>query len=154
MKIREASDDDAEEIYYLHIASIEHYCRDHYSKASITEWTSSKSPSSYKNLSTNYKQLVGIVDSKIVGFGLLNLETKSIDSLYLKPDSSGKGYGKELLVELEKIAQENNVRELNLSSTLNARDFYHHMGFVGNDLSSFQLKSGASLDCIKMTKKL
>jgi GNAT superfamily N-acetyltransferase len=79
---------------------------------------------------THYKQLVGIVGSKIVGFGLLNLKTRSIDSLYLEPNASCKGYSKALLVELETIAQENNIRELNLSSTLNARDFYHHMGYV------------------------
>ncbi|WP_028389615.1 GNAT family N-acetyltransferase [Legionella fairfieldensis] len=154
MHIRNAKNDDCFKIYDLHVNSIKHYCSEFYSENAITAWLELKSPEEYKNHSSNRIIIVAEKDNEIVGFGLINLNKKSIDSLYLKPHMSGKGIGKLLLQKLEEIAQQNQIEMLNLASTLNAVEFYHQMGYQGEVKSIFKLSSGINLDCVEMTKKL
>lgn len=93
-------------------------------------------------------------NERIFGFAFLNLKNNSIDSLYLLPHFEGKGYGKAILFHVEDIARSLEIHELNLSSTLNAVEFYRQMGYEGTSKSFFKLKSGTELECIKMSKKL
>lgn len=67
---------------------------------------------------------------------------------------SGKGIGKLILKHLEEIAQRNQIKNLFLASTLNAVEFYHHMGYQGEVKSFFKLSSGTNLNCIEMSKCL
>lgn len=48
--IREASSEEGEQVYQIHIKSIEHFCSDYYSPEAISAWISSKNPETYKNL--------------------------------------------------------------------------------------------------------
>lgn len=154
MNIRNVKNNDCFKIYDLHINSIKHYCSDFYSEEAITAWLELKSPEEYKNHSSNRVSIVAEKDDEIVGFGLINLNKKSIDSLYLKPYMAGKGIGKLLLKKLEEIAQQNQIEILKLASTLNAVEFYHKMGYQGEVKSIFKLSSGVNLDCVEMTKQL
>ncbi len=74
--------------------------------------------------------------------------------MYLKPRMGKRGIGKKLLLQLEDLARKNNINELKLSATLNSTAFYHHMGYLGDTLSSHRLSSGIALDCVEMTKRL
>jgi GNAT superfamily N-acetyltransferase len=154
MHIRNAKDDDRFKIYDLHINSIKHYCSAFYSEEAITAWLELKSPEEYKSLSSNKIIIVAEKDNEIVGFGLINLNKKSIDSLYLKPHMAGKGIGKLLLQKLEEIAQQNQIERLKLCATLNAVKFYHQRGYKGEVKSLFKLSSGVNLSCVEMTKQL
>jgi N-acetylglutamate synthase-like GNAT family acetyltransferase len=154
MHIRNAKNDDCFKIYDLHINSIKHYCSEFYSEEAIAAWLKLKSPEEYKNHSSNRIIIVAEKNDEIVGFGLINLNKKSIDSLYLKPYMAGKGIGKLLLQKLEEIAQQNQIEMLKLASTLNAVEFYHRMGYQGEVKSIFKLSSGINLDCVEMTKQL
>jgi|694.fasta_scaffold145292_3 N-acetylglutamate synthase-like GNAT family acetyltransferase len=154
MLIRKATNNDAQVIYDLHIASIKYYCSAFYPEASIQAWLNSKSIESYKNISEGNILLVAEEGEQIVGFGLLNLQKKTIDSLYIKPTHARKGYGRILLERLEKIAHIKKIDILTLSSTLNATAFYQHMGYGGNVRSTHKLLSGTILECVNMTKQI
>ena len=125
-----------------------------YSASAIAAWVNSKSLKAYQNIPNHNRLIVAEEKEQIIGFGLLNLDKKSIDSLYVWPNQAGRGYGKILLECIEKIAQEEGIDELTLSSTLNAVEFYQHMGYEKKMRSSYRLLSGVTLDCISMNKKI
>lgn len=154
MNIRPATNYDADKIYELHVSSIKHYCSNFYPEFAITSWVGLKSPAEYKNLPTSRIIVVAEQQSEIVGFGMINLDKATIEGLYLKPGWSDKGVGRLLLEKLESIATQNKIDALKANSTLNAVDFYHHMGYIGNEESLFTLSSGVQLRCVVMSKRL
>lgn len=154
MIIRVAKNKDREIMYNLHVDSIKYYCSDCYSKEAIASWVGLKKVEDYADNYSNNIFLVAEYSNEIVGFGLLNINKKSIDSLYIKPKMAKRGIGKQLLQQLEDIARENNISELKLSATLNSIAFYHRMGYTGDVIGTYRLSSGIDLDCVKMTKKL
>ncbi len=152
--IRKATNDDSFILYDLHIKSIKHYCASFYSDSAISSWIASKKPSAYINLPDSTIILIAEIRRKTIGFGMINLSTQSIDSLYFLPGYCGNGYGRILLEALESTAEKNNLNELCLNSTLNAVDFYNHMGYSCNVPTTFALRSGTKLNCVSMKKKL
>ena len=83
MPIRKAINDDAKAIYELHIASIQYYCADFYPADVVAAWISSKHINGYQDLPGYYVIIVAEQDQKILGFGVLNLQKNSIDSIYM-----------------------------------------------------------------------
>ncbi len=154
MIVRYAKDEDCHVIYNLHIASIKHYCAAVYSKSAITSWIKLKTPDEYKNNQPNKLVIVAEEGDEILGFGILNVEKKSIESLYIKPHMAGKGIGAILIKKIEAIAQIKDIGELTLYSTINSVSFYHHMGYHGEDNTVFKLSTGDELDSVFMMKEL
>ena len=152
--IRKAADKDRECLCRLHIASIQHFCANAYPEDTIQDWVSSKSPSAY--LADNEQQIIYVAEANttILGFGILNLQSHTIDSLYLRPGYAGQGLGKVLLETLEAHAKTAQISELYLNSTLNAHHFYQRMHYQKLERSTCKLRSGTELACIKMKKSL
>jgi ribosomal protein S18 acetylase RimI-like enzyme len=78
--------------------------------------------------------LMYLENDKILGFiSYIRQETDSINipKIYVKPEAHGKGIGKLLLQEVEKIAQKNKVDflELNVNRKNPAMYFYKKLGF-------------------------
>jgi putative acetyltransferase len=146
--------EDSDSIHNLHVVSIKFYCSKFYTENIISAWVNSKSAELYKHLPEYYKVIVVETKNIIVGFGAVNLNKNSIDSIYVLPNFSKKGVGSLILENLEKIAKANNATKITLSSTLNAVDFYHAHGY-GNDVKDKQiLKSGIEIACVNMEKIL
>lgn len=154
MIIRFANNEDCHAIYHLHVDSIKYYCSGFYPASSIDAWLALKSPDEYKDLPSSNNIIVAEENNEIAGFSLLNIHKQSIDSLYIKPKMNGKGIGALLLKSVEEISKKNNIKNFQLSSTLNAIGFYHHMGFIGNGKSFHMLSSGVRIDCVNMTKNI
>lgn len=87
-------------------------------------------------------------DGKPVGFA--NLMTifsvwahgKAIilDDLYIVPEVSGKGYGKQCLQYIEEFAKERNYKRLQFQSEAtnpNAMEFYIAMGYTPTDMKFY-----------------
>lgn len=154
MQIREAKDCELEQILQLHIASIKHFCAEFYPAESIRDWINTKSIEAYKSNKGQILLWVAEDNQKIVGFGLLNLFNNSIDSLYIAPNFNKRGYGRKLLETIELVARNKGIKQLNLSSTLNAHQFYQKMGYQGEVKSVYTLSTGAQLNCVHMVKSL
>lgn len=154
MNIRLSTNEDSQEIYRLHIESIQFYCSPHYSPQAIGDWIKIKTINEYSCDQSD--RLIFVVEEKkqILGFSMINTKKNSIESLYVKPYMSGKGLGAALLKHIEKIAYEQKIEELLLHSTLNAVPFYRAMGYQGEVGTVFKLSTGTELDCVTMTKKL
>src|SRR3990167_8070242 len=127
--IRKATANDSRRIYELHIASIRHYCSSYYSIYAIIAWTSVKSLADYDKFVQNDIVIVAEDnDQRIKGFALLNPRKQSLDSLYIAPGHAGEGCGKMLLNSIEKAAKDQKIEKITLFSTVNAFEFYKHMG--------------------------
>ncbi|MGI2109282.1 GNAT family N-acetyltransferase [Shewanella frigidimarina] len=97
---------------------------------------------------------VSIFKGRVIGCGKVNLKTGMIDAIFVVPDHSSQGVAKSMLVFLEELALCNDLKLLQLESTLNAARFYRACGFVGDEVSTYHSPRGISLDCIPMQKKL
>lgn len=152
MKIRECNNDDCEEIYQLHISSINSCCSSHYDEQSLNSWISTKSPHAYMNLPKSIKMFVMETNMRLCGFGIIDIDKQSINGLYIHPDFVGKKIGKALLDHMENLAKLNKLDSLNLMSTLNAVSFYKKMGYAIEGYDIVKLSSGSTLNCVRMKK--
>lgn len=92
--------------------------------------------------------LVATENSNVVGTA--SLLKDSVRMMFVDQQLHCKGIGKALLQRIEKIANDNGISKLNVSSSLNADGFYEKMGFtkVGIEITK---QRGT---CILMTKTL
>ncbi|MED1472015.1 GNAT family N-acetyltransferase [Bacillus salipaludis] len=103
-----------------------------YIRKKVIEYNLSKLPDELKQSSINVSHILRNDDGKIVGgiTGTIFWYHLHIDYLWVDNSLRGKGYGKELLNHIEKMARENNCRLILLDSfSFQAPDFYQKLGF-------------------------
>ena len=66
-------------------------------------------------------------DGSILATG--SLIGAEIAGVFVHPAHQGQGYGKTIMVELERRAKEKGLSELSLSVSLPSRKFYEHLGY-------------------------
>ncbi len=135
--IRRARYLDASGIIQAHIKSIRDICSKDYNEQQIRAWSGIDFKESIwqELMTTNHiwviddgKTIHGFCDLKIDG------EEAEIKGLYLSPEISGRGYGKQMLNIVKKYCAKRNVTKIQLLSTITALNFYERQGFekVGN----------------------
>jgi len=154
MKIRLASISDTEKISQTHKMSIQELCKSNYSAEDITNWTNILSPKIYESAIKEKIMIVAEEKNKILGLGILDIKNAELSAIYIHPNYTGKGIGKKILLELEKIAIDNGTKHLKLGSTINALGFYKHHGYIEKERIFHELPNGAKLECIEMYKDL
>lgn len=86
---------------------------------------------SEKHISSN---LVYVLEdsSKIIGFFSLTINNvkNELDSLFIKPEYIGKGYGRLLWNSIIRIAKEAGITEFTIDADPNAEEFYIKMGAI------------------------
>ena len=96
-----------------------------------------------------YIQLVAIEDSTVVGYVLVTRSNDPIigrgnywiDYVWVDKDYRGRGFAKALLIEIDKIAQNENVLYLQLTSSRSrtvARKIYMDLGFENRESVIFR----------------
>ena len=151
--IRKATRKDALRALRIRSEAILDQCAGHYSPEVLEAWADAK-------LSEGFLQLVeddfyvATADGRIVGTGMVNLESGKVDAVFVDPGCMGRGIGKRLLGHLEGLARSEGLEQLKLDSTLNALHFYRSIGFVGDRVSRYDSPRGVSLDCVSMVKTL
>ena len=152
--IRLASVSDAEAIHLLRIAAIRSLARSHYSPDEIEAWCGHRSAASFFEPIEHKLVIVETSRDHINGFGQLDLSTRTIDAIYVAPDSARRGIGGQLLAELEAHAHAAGLSELRLESSLNAVAFYAQAGYSPVCEANHGFDTGGSISCINMCKVL
>jgi len=98
--------------------------------------------------------VIGCLNGEPAGFGILDLYQERIGAIYVKAAFTGRGIGKRLLQELEKIALQKGHEKLKLDSSLNAKTFYQKHGYTQLLEGFFQLPTGRQMACVEMSKTL
>jgi len=152
--IRKAKQSDKESIWRVHTSAIREVCRQRYTKEQIEGWSSLQKPDSYEERIQTREFFVAEEDGAIVGFGQLNIEKCEVEAVYVSPEKLGCGVGYQLLQTLEQKAIAHGLPKLQLSSTLNAVEFYERAGFKRLHDAKHSLSNGMELLCVLMEKAL
>lgn len=76
-------------------------------------------------------KIIGVSDTKFCTSGMTDIKMAFMDALYVEDDFRGKGIGKKLFCETEKIAKENGAKRLDLTVwefNKDAISFYKSLG--------------------------
>ncbi len=154
MNIRPARAEDAGALHLMHMASIRELCRHHYTPAQIASWATGLEHAGYQKTMELFDFFVAEDSGRIVGLCVLDVQGAELCALYVAPDSARCGVGRRLLAHAEELACRCEVRNLKLKSTLNAVSFYESCGYRQVGESTDEIRSGARLPCMEMTKRL
>ncbi|SEM20467.1 Acetyltransferase (GNAT) family protein [Mesobacillus persicus] len=104
-----------------------------YIRKKVIEHNLSKLPDEVKHPVKNVSFILKDDEGKILGgiTGTIFWYCLHIDFLWVDESLRGKGYGKELLARIEKIASENHCRLIQLDTfSFQAPDFYQKYGYT------------------------
>jgi putative acetyltransferase len=157
-RIRPAAPSDADAICAVHVASIRGLCAADYTAEQIDGWAGAKHPDRYRRAMVEGERMfVAEVQSGEAGrlvIGLAGIHGNEIRAVYVRPEYVACGVGRALLAALEEQARSDGVESLMLHSTLNARAFYLKHGYRDEGETTFELRPGLHLPCVKMAKGL
>ncbi len=130
--IRTATVFDAFAVSEVLIASITHLCGDDHGQdpAKLLPWVENKSPADVRAwIESGAVLLLALLEGQPAAVGALSAEAGVIGLLYVAPQAAGRGVGKALLAELERLLAAQGAQNARLSATLTARDFYRSQGW-------------------------
>lgn len=154
MLIRKAIKSDSEAIWKVHYDAIKNVCTSHYTQNQVEVWAGKLKQSSYLESIETKIMFVAEVNSKVVGFGQLNLANSEIEAVYVRSSHLRLGIGKELFQKLEMTAKEKGIRELSLITSLNAVKFYKQLGFIPKNEKTHKIAEDTVLQCVEMEKAI
>jgi putative acetyltransferase len=99
-------------------------------------------------------RLMAEVDGELVGIGAVVLNESELRACYVVPSAVRRGVGSALVGEIERIAVEHGLRDLQLESSLTAEPFYAALGYQVEKRGELVLASGVPMASVKMRKRL
>jgi len=154
MHVRRARAEDGHGIHVAHTAAIRETCRTHYEPAEIEVWAARTTPRNYDDDMAARDVVVGELDGRIVGFGVLDVHDAEVRAVYVHPAAGRRGVGRRLLDALEALARLRGLSRVCLDSSLNAVPFYAAAGWRREHDTTHTIAEGLAIPCVHMTKRL
>lgn len=157
LTIRPYTKDDAKVFADIHYASVHTIGVNHYIQEILDEWSPTVNEERIEHIEAFASKEIRVMadyDKKTVGLGVVVPEKSLLGACYVHPDFSGKGIGKAIMNELEKIANSHSINYLEMDASINSKNFYERCGYQTVIKSTYTLKSGLQMDCYKMKKEL
>ncbi len=85
--------------------------------------------------------------------GMIGLNDSEIIGLYVHPEATGRGLGRQLVAHLEAFAKKQDLEELHLTSNLPMQGFYERLGYEPRGLTLVHLR-GHDYEEMRFVKKL
>jgi N-acetylglutamate synthase-like GNAT family acetyltransferase len=152
--IRRAKEEDCPFIARVHTSAVRAIPIGYYAPEEIEAWAIPHKLESYQQFVHHKEFYVATEGEIIVGFGVLNRETRQIEAVYASPETKGQGVGLKLLQKLEEQGRDLGFEALHLNASLNATGFYQRAGYVALEESKYRLASGVEIRCVPMIKAL
>ncbi|WP_299494554.1 GNAT family N-acetyltransferase [uncultured Shewanella sp.] len=152
--IRFATCHDVDRIWAIRTQAIFNSCAAFYTQDKITAWAHSPMPRDFSHILVTLKAIVYEENGRVLGFGFIDSDKQSLESVFVDPTVHGKGIGKTLAFALQKQAMKAGIKVLSLSASLNAVTFYESQGFIAQEPSFWLHPSGVKLECVPMEKAL
>jgi ribosomal protein S18 acetylase RimI-like enzyme len=141
----------------IHSRAIRGLAARHYPGSVIEAWALPATDENVKRLLSNPDgeiRLIAELDREPVGLGSLVVASSEVRSCYVMPKASRRGVGSALMLEMERLAMENGLVEVNLTSSTNAEPFYRALGYEVVDKVEHRLRSGPRMAAVTMRKRL
>jgi len=129
MKIRKARKEDARKISMLIRNTINKINAEDYPKKQLEHELSCYTVQKIKGYLKTDWVFCAIDKEKLIGVLIFSYKNKALNSLFLKSDYIGKGFGKELMIFIEKQAKKRKIQEITLYPTKFAKPFYKRLGY-------------------------
>ncbi len=125
-----------------------------YEAAIVERWSNVAIPEAFAEVIVALETTVAIFEDRMVGWGMLDTRTKQFEAMFVDPAVQRNGIGSAIYSRLDRAARNQNLDQLELSSTLNAVTFYENVGFKSMERSIYRHPSGFELACVKMKRDL
>ncbi|WP_299005093.1 GNAT family N-acetyltransferase [uncultured Shewanella sp.] len=152
--IRLATHQDVDRIWAIRTQAILTSCAEFYAAQKVAVWADSPMPTDFADILVTLKAIVYEEKGQVLGFGFIDSDKQSLESVFVDPSHHGKGIGKALALALQQQAINAGITRLSLSASLNAVPFYKRLGFIEQASHFWQHPSGVKLECVPMTKAL
>lgn len=152
--IRKVTTADVSRVWQIRTQAILHSCCSHYSHETVSSWSSAPMPDGFADVLVHHEALVFEVQNQLLAFGFVDIQQRRLEALFVTPDCAGKGYGKLIASELLLVAKRAGVKQLTLSSSLNAVKFYQGLGFVAKEETLWVHPLGFEIASVVMAKQL
>jgi histone acetyltransferase (RNA polymerase elongator complex component) len=96
--------------------------------------------------------LIALKNNRIIGTG--SIVSNEIKRMFIVTEQQYRGYGRLLLQELEKIAENNGCNEVQLDASLGSYGFYKQNGYLMIDYNMVELPNDCKLCYFRMKKYL
>jgi putative acetyltransferase len=157
IKIRPYEDRDAQAVLEIHRDAVHNTAAPDYEQEILDEWSQpidEKRLRRFREENSADVRIVAEINGTIVGFGELVTSENILGACYVSSSAGGKGVGKSIMFELEKIASEKGLKYLSMDSSVTAAPFYRSCGYSELERGEHTLKSGRKMACVKMHKNL
>jgi putative acetyltransferase len=153
--IRRATEEDVEAVGDVHRRSIRGICGARYPPDVIEAWAEPRRPEHYAKAVRDKEFFVAEDEGgRVVGFGVLNVESREVEAVYVSPEVTRRGVGLKIMRALEERAGAAGIESLRLNASLNGVPFYEHAGYERHEEGTYRLANGVEIDCVLMTKRL
>lgn len=153
MNIRDATPDDAESIWDIHVRSVRELCSADYTPSQIQAWAGHRTVEDYRERIKSGPFYVAEIDGKLVGYARFRPSTNELCSIFVDPDHARQGIGTALLREVCEGGVRRGLTHFWLDASLTAVPFYESGGFV-REQDTVHAFSGVDLECVRMTRRL
>jgi len=153
--IRRATEEDVEAVGDVHRRSVRGIRGAPYPPEVIEAWAAPRKPEHYvKSVREKEFFVAEDEDGRVVGFGVLNVESREVEAVYVSPEATRGGTGLKLMRVLEGRAAAAGLESLRLNASLNGVPFYERAGYERKAEGTYRLANGAEIACVLMTKRL
>jgi N-acetylglutamate synthase-like GNAT family acetyltransferase len=129
MQVRVATSSDLPAIHRVHLRAARGPDSLQRHDPAANAWLDKRSLADYAREMSREHFVVAEEDSRIVGFGALDLDKHEITSVYVDPSFTRRGVGRALVAALERTAAAAGLKELRLQAAGGALVFYEKNGY-------------------------
>jgi len=151
MAIRSAVPADCATLAQLVETNIRHIHTDTFSPAGLEIWIADYSQQ--RLLERLRGQALFCYEENGQLLGMIGLNSSEIIGLYVHPEATGRGLGRQLVSYLEAFAKKKGIHQLHLTSNLPMRGFYQRLGYEPRGLTTVHL-NGFDYREMRFEKKL
>lgn len=151
--IRPAIPGDAIGICRVHQRAVRLLCRGDYTAPQIEAWVGPRRPEDYIAALVDGERLwVASAAGRVVGFA--GVKGHELTACYVDPDQGRRGIGQRLLRAVGSVALTEGAACLVVMSSLTALEFYHRAGYGADQPRTHRLRSGMTIPCVRLAKRL
>jgi putative acetyltransferase len=159
VEIRPATAADAVAIIDLHFAAVHETAAAFYPHEVLDSWSRLPDEARYQQIRDAIAKgeelfVVAQDASEVVGFGSIMPSLQELHAVYVHPKVGRRGIGSRILIQLEHLARERGVLQLQMDASVNAEAFYQHAGYEVVERGVHRLSGGHEMACVKMKKRL
>ena len=139
--IRRATEADCEAILDIHQrASMS--TRDGDAEDPVLDWLQERRPEHYRADMRSQQFIVATQHEAILGFASIDITKFTVVNVFVAPENMRQGIGRALMAELERVAVDAGLDELELQAAGGAIEFYKKLGYSGegDDPSWMEMK--------------